>query len=358
MGRAEATSLATSMPASLEESSSAPVSTRASLLLAPSKDTSSYTALQEGGASSSSATPAAPAPTGEGFGRRLRRGLAAALSRLGAAAPDAGSWGAAPSPALAEGPVLEAVVELLGCAALPGSFLPVCRQWFTAAVCHPCSFREPVEAWRIGACRQLDEQLARMREPPADEDVGDLRVGLQHAEEELRLTELSASFPSGITVVLLRYARRLGGLLHWINGGGGSATSSQRQRHLRHEALEFRRRVLLLADAMRELRSRLPDPEMPMRWAQWFEEAGEVAGLPVNHCSRYRSQREQVAAVWANNQRTFYSTDEHVDALAQSLAELDELAEDSGDESLEAPKRARLSCGAGLGLLCRRPRRQ
>jgi len=32
----------------------------------------------------------------------------------------------------------------------------------------------------------------------------DLRVGLEHAEEELRLTEMSASFPSGVTLVLLR----------------------------------------------------------------------------------------------------------------------------------------------------------
>jgi len=105
--------------------------------------------------------------------------------------------------------VMEVVIELLGGMALAESFLPVCRWWFNEAICHPGSFRVPVEAWRIGACKELDEQFCRMREPPAIADFEDLRLGLEHAEEELRLTELSASFPSGVTVVLLRFARRL-----------------------------------------------------------------------------------------------------------------------------------------------------
>lgn len=259
---------------------------------------------------------------------------------------------------LAGGPALEAVVEFIGSSALPDSFLPVCRQWFMAGICHPCSFQAPVQAWRKGVCHQLDEQFAKMHEPPIDDDILDLRVGLEHAEEELRLTELSASFPAGVTVVLLRYARRLGALLHWVNiGRGQPKVQSQascgigcaalcgrkdcsdagavacllQRRFLQQEALELRRRVSLLTDAMRELRIRLPDPEMPMRWAQWFEEAGEVAGLPVSHCARYRSQREQVASVWANNRRTFLSTDEFVDALAQSVAELEDDSENDDD---------------------------
>mmetsp|Transcript_65620 Transcript_65620/g.211739 ORF Transcript_65620/g.211739 Transcript_65620/m.211739 type:complete len:335 (+) Transcript_65620:92-1096(+) len=261
--------------------------------------------------------------------------------------------------------VLELVIELLGGLALADSFLAVCRWWFSAAVCHPGSFRAPVEAWRLGACRQLDEQLARMREPPGESELEDLRVGLEHAEEELRLTELSASFPSGVTVVLLRFARRLSGLLRWVNAGppgrlpGAPPGCAQRRRYLRQEAREFRRRVSLLSGAVRELRARLPDPELPIRWAQWFEEAGELAGFPEGHCMRYRSQREQVAAVWANNRRTFLSTDEHVDALAQSLGELDDLVGSSEDEAGrddEAPACCGGlpgACGAGLAACSR-----
>jgi len=268
--------------------------------------------------------------------------------------------------------VMEVVIELLGGPALAESFLPVCRWWFNAAVCHPGSFRVPVEAWRIGACQQLDDQFVRMREPPAISDFEDLRLGLEHAEEELRLTELSASFPSGVTVVFLRFARRLTGLLRWISAtppaGAGAASVGGveaellRQRYLRSEAEEFRRRAAMLADATRELRKRLPDPELPMRWAQWFEEAGEIAGFPEGHCLRYRSQREQVAAVWANNRRTFLSTDEHVDALVESLGELSDLADGMDEEEdsrggRSAEGRWPGACGAGVLAAWRRARR-
>jgi len=230
------------------------------------------------------------------------------------------------------------IVEFLGGTSLSSSFLSVCRWWFNAAVCHPGAFRIPVEAWRVSACRELDAQLSRMREPPSGDEAEDLRIGLEHAEEELRLTELSASFPSGVTVVLLRFAQRLSGLLHWINIGPCSAqaraqdgASTMKRAYVQREAEEFKRRVALLSGAVGELRKRLPDPELPIRWAKWFEEVGEIAGFPADHCARYRSQREQVAAVWANNRRTFLSTDEHVDALLQSLRELDECLSDTND---------------------------
>jgi len=56
-----------------------------------------------------------------------------------------------------------------------------------------------------------------LREPPEDADFEDFIVGLEHAEEELRVTQLSAAYPSGVTVVLLGYARRLSGFLHFIS---------------------------------------------------------------------------------------------------------------------------------------------
>merc|ERR1740129_1282776 len=96
-----------------------------------------------------------------------------------------------------------------------------------------------------------------------------------------------------------------------------------------------------------------------MRWAQWFEETGEIAGVPEEHCMRYRSQREQVAAVWANNRRTFLSTDEHVDALVHSLDALEGLVEGSDDElwaklSANTGPRRPVACTSGIAALLRR----
>jgi len=225
-----------------------------------------------------------------------------------------------------------------------------------------------MRSWHVAACEQLDEQLLRMREPPQLDEVHDLRIALEHAEEELRLTELSASFPAGVTVVLLRHARRLSGFLHWLHtccspeadelryvaDKQGMATAP-RHDFLRGEAQEFRRRAMLLARTVFELRSRLPDPELPVRWAEWFEERGEIAGLPRSHCARYRSQREQVAAVWANNRRTFLSTEEHIEALVQCLDELDEMvgectsSKDEGKTEIGQAAAGGLHCPALLG---------
>lgn len=298
----------------------------------------------------------------------------------------------------------ELQAELLGGAALTRYFLPVCRGWFHTAVCHPCAFRSPVEAWGAAARQQLDEHLGRMREPP-QEEFEDLRVALEHAEDELRVTALSAAFPSGVTVVLLRHARRASGLLHWLHAspkaaaaaapgvapagagatgscfcspavGGELAWSSEtaaavRRRYLLQEVEELHRRVALLSRVVAELRPRLPDPELPVRWAEWFEEQGHIVGLPASHCMRYRSQREQVAGVWANNRRTLLSTAEHVEALTECLRELELRAEDAteqavsgndegalGEEASRVRSRTRscptAACGSGVVQLCRR----
>jgi len=276
-------------------------------------------------------------------------------------------------------PVMDLIVEHLGTYELERSFLPVCRGWFHAAICHPNSCRLPMENWHVGACRQLDEQLSRMREPPEFDELQDLRTALEHAEEELRLTELAASFPAGVTVVLLRHARRLSGLLHWLHMSsspeayepslaldGSFAPTAPRQGFLRGEADEFRRRVMLLSRIVLELHSRMPNPELPVRWAEWFEEQGAIAGLPQSHSARYRSQREQVAAVWANNRRTFLSTDEHIEALVQCLGELEEMvggcssSEDEDDKgsgqaaAVIAHRSAPAACAAGILCAWRR----
>merc|ERR1740121_620791 len=168
-----------------------------------------------------------------------------------------------------------------------------------------------------------------MQEPPSEFGAEDLQLGLEHAEDELRLTELSASFPRGVTLVLLRHTKSLGLLFRWITAQPTDAQEAPpdtaRAQCLAQEAREFCGRVALLRDAVAHLRGRLPDPELPIRWAHWFEDVGEAVGLPRAHCQRFRSQREQVALVWANNRRTLLSADEHVEALALSLGDVDEL---------------------------------
>lgn len=257
--------------------------------------------------------------------------------------------------------VMDHIIHLLGGRVVASCFLPVCRRWFHTVVCHPISFRSPVQAWHLQACRCLDEQLARIREPPEEGELEDLRVGLAHADEELKLTELSASFPAGVTVMLLRYARRLSWLLQWINAARMTCEPNalERQRFVQGERLEFRRRVVLLTTAVNALRGRLPDPELPMRWARWFEQQGELTGLPKAHCSRYQSQREQVAEVWANNKRTFLSTEEHVVALEESLEELplsdeEQTPEEEFQLAFHDFYPTTEACSLGIAQLCER----
>jgi len=214
--------------------------------------------------------------------------------------------------------------------------------------------------------------------------VEDLRIALEHAEEELKLTELAAAYPMGATVVLLRHTCRLSCLMHWIHGahlgdgdggcadgGGGDGGASTvdaatagrlgalRRGFRQGEVEEFRRRVRLLARAAAGLRARLPDPELPLRWAAWFEEQGDIVGLPENHCARYRSQREQVAAVWANNRRTLLTTEEHIAALDDWCGEFAEdkrFEKDEGDSGREATSQrcSGAACASGVASLLRR----
>lgn len=304
--------------------------------------------------------------------------------------------------------ITDAMADLLGGSGLVRSLLPVCRSWFSAVVCHPSAYCWPLQAWGASACRQLDEHSGRMGEPP-QHWVDDLGIALEHAETELRLTELSVAQPTGITVVLGRHAHWLGSLLIWLRlgirvaaedatdvaavgvaaaalqcsgenvaccsvdaaqnaataaawssledaaGSSGSAVwdeaaaaadqrrdhsrteerapgcsasvardfaaaASDRARYRAREAEEFQRRLAILADVVLEISPRLPDPGLPARWADWFEDHGEQAGLHKSHCLRYMEQREQVARVWAQNQITLQKTAEYVEALTECCA--------------------------------------
>lgn len=268
--------------------------------------------------------------------------------------------------------VLEHTCEF-GCESWP-PYLAVSRQWLSLAVCHPASFRRPLEEWCAFACSRLDEQLSRLEDPPEDLPMDaheGFSMSLAHAEEELRVTELSASFPSGVTVLLVRYLRQLITLLNWVrvttcverktiqhsrfDSSGeallGSvvpdatslpshATSSLLEInnlcddedpsgscpcHRECEVVELRRRIALLLQAGHSFECRLPDPELPMRWAAWSDGMVRASNSAVQgeYSARYRKQREQTAAVWANNRRTLLCTIEHIDALAASLHNLE-----------------------------------
>lgn len=208
----------------------------------------------------------------------------------------------------------------------------MCRRWFSAAVCNPAAFRRPVEEWCQRACTDLDAQLLRLEEPPADEVVEHLLVGLQHADEELKITDQTASFPDGVTVMLLKYARQLSTFLCWLHlersaGDGGAHEADVQYCFFKLEAAELRRRIALLLAVGRQLQQRLPDPDMPVRWAKWLEGAENSVGLPDEHRARFRQQREQTSQVWSNNQRALRSTVEHIRSLATSLGELEALCE-------------------------------
>mmetsp|Transcript_154945 Transcript_154945/g.289043 ORF Transcript_154945/g.289043 Transcript_154945/m.289043 type:complete len:275 (-) Transcript_154945:36-860(-) len=250
--------------------------------------------------------------------------------------------------------VVEVVTALHGDLTPRSPFSATCRRWYSAAVCRPNAFRIPVQAWCARACAELDAQLLRLHAPPVHEVAEDLQIGLDHADEELRITDLSASFPSGVTVMLLNFTQQLGNLLTWLQleaahratavssvPASSSATAAvpatdvkARRLLFRLEALEFRRRVALLSAAAQELQCRLPDPELPLRWAAWLDKAGETAGLPEGHRMRYRQQREQTATVWANNRRAFMSTVDHVNALMASLDRHEPPGDDHNDTTI------------------------
>merc|ERR1711924_109652 len=146
---------------------------------------------------------------------------------------------------------------------------------------------------------------------------------------ELRITDLTASFPRGITITLLGFTQRLHNLFSWLQLQAIRVLEGEAQvRFLlfRREATELRRRIDLVAQAAQALKVRLPDPGLPIRWAMWLEQAGETADFPEGHRVRYRQHREQTSTVWTNNQRAFFSTMEHVETLLTSLDTLERKA--------------------------------
>lgn len=219
--------------------------------------------------------------------------------------------------------VVGSIVELLGGPASMASFLVGCRRWLSAAVCDPHTFRFPIEAWGARLCAQLDARLLRLEEPPEDVIAQDLQIGLEHADEELLITDIAASSPTGMTATLLSYAQQLSNLLTWLLLSRRQPLVGEKSVFFHLELTELRQRTILFLDVAMQFHSRLPDPGLPLRWASWLERAGDTALLPEQHSLRWRQQREQTSSVWANNRRAFLSTVDHVAVLASSLDDLE-----------------------------------
>lgn len=229
---------------------------------------------------------------------------------------------------------LEPLFAFIGGVNVVDIFLAVNRQWFNAGACHPSAFREPTEQWRSATCRQLEEQLVKhMHDPPPSDQAASLHVAVDHAEDELRLTQVSAAFLRNVTAEFLEHARRLSAMLKWIHivlphePKRGMSTPA-RQQYVWQEADEFHSRAVQLCGAVEDLLVRLPDPALPVLWAEWFDEMGQVYGLPEEHRARYRSQREQVAVLWANNRQTFASAYGQLQTLVSAFRTLHDESDD------------------------------
>lgn len=229
---------------------------------------------------------------------------------------------------------LEPIFELIGGANASDAFLAVNRQWFNAGACHAAAFRTPVQQWRNDMCQQLEEQLIKhMHEPPNDK-FASLNVAVDYAENELHLTHVSAVFLKKVTVEFFHHVRRLSSMLKWIHTVlpqevMAGMTTPARYRYVCQEKDEFHARAAQLCSVVRDLLVRLPDPALPVRWAEWFEEMGRICVLPEEHCARYRSQREQVAVLWANNRQTFINAYVQLEPLVSAFGMLQ-------DESIDA----------------------
>lgn len=260
--------------------------------------------------------------------------------------------------------VVEVVVALHGDLTPRSSLSKACRRWYSAAVCRPNAFRIPVQAWCTRACAELDAQLLRLHSPPMHELAEDLQIGLDHADEELRITDLSASFPSGVTVMLLNFTQQLGNLLTWLQLEAAAQRASaavkacgQRLRELQeqgdrllHECTgddELRALQFQLDEAARELDSIRENT------------ASEAAGLreAEEHCQEAQSRLSQAESAVANarmqpgNREAVADKERHRqrESRAEARRVLFRL------EALEFRRRVALLSAAAQELQCRLP---
>ncbi|CAE7526988.1 K10B2.2 [Symbiodinium natans] len=226
-------------------------------------------------------------------------------------------------------PLLEVIVELLGLAGLRG-FLPVCLRWFTVTVCHPLFIRMPFEKCQQSTMLILTDLMAQANEPPASL-LEDPAAAFEHAEVELQLTEFFASPPSSLSLVYLRYVRRLTFLFRWIHVSAEcqlGALPEARYGHVLSAIEEVRQRASDMACAGQQLLSQMPDAGLPSRWGEWLELVLEARGLPQSHCQQFSCQRRRVSTIWSNILQMLEATVRQLEDIASLAKQLEKFVQD------------------------------
>ncbi|CAE7226137.1 K10B2.2, partial [Symbiodinium sp. CCMP2456] len=155
----------------------------------------------------------------------------------------------------------------------------VCLRWFTVTVCHPLFIRTPFELCQQSTMSTLTDLMAQANEPPTSLQE-DPAAAFEHAEVELQLTEFFASPPSSLSLVYLRYVRRLTFLFRWIHVSAECQLGDlpeARHGHVLSAIEEVRHRASDMASAGQQLLSQMPDAGLPSRWGEWLEHVLEVS---------------------------------------------------------------------------------
>ncbi|OLQ07165.1 putative serine carboxypeptidase K10B2.2 [Symbiodinium microadriaticum] len=227
-------------------------------------------------------------------------------------------------------PLLQAIVELLGFGGLRG-FLAVCLRWFTVTVCHPLFIRTPFEICQQSTMSTLTDLMAQANEPPTSLQE-DPAAAFEHAEVELQLTEFFASPPSSLSLVYLRYVRRLTLLFRWIHVSAECQLGDlpeARHGHVLSAIEEVRHRASDMASAGQQLLSQMPDAGLPSRWGEWLEHVLEARGLPGSHCQQFSCQRRRVSTIWGNILQMLEATVRQLEDIASLAGQLEKFVQDA-----------------------------
>lgn len=227
-------------------------------------------------------------------------------------------------------PLLQAIVELLGFGGLRG-FLAVCLRWFTVTVCHPLFIRTPFEICQQSTMSTLTDLMAQANEPPTSLQE-DPAAAFEHAEVELQLTEFFASPPSSLSLVYLRYVRRLTFLFRWIHVSAECQLGDlpeARHGHVLSAIEEVRHRASDMASAGQQLLSQMPDAGLPSRWGEWLEHVLEARGLPGSHCQQFSCQRRRVSTIWGNILQMLEATVRQLEDIASLAGQLEKFVQDA-----------------------------
>eukprot|EP00746_Dinoflagellata_sp_MGD_P151311 gnl/MRDRNA2_/MRDRNA2_82956_c0_seq1.p1 gnl/MRDRNA2_/MRDRNA2_82956_c0~~gnl/MRDRNA2_/MRDRNA2_82956_c0_seq1.p1 ORF type:complete len:399 (+),score=52.95 gnl/MRDRNA2_/MRDRNA2_82956_c0_seq1:46-1197(+) len=200
--------------------------------------------------------------------------------------------------------IIPLILEFLPTSTLAAKWLSLCRRCFCLGMCQKSAFRDPVETWWLSALQTLDEHA--LQEPPAEDEPGTgsweaIGLGVMYAEREARCFECVNAHVHALIklaqenlIVMVEWLadladahvlahRQLEGTLVF---GEHYATflqqESQRSCYLSITIAEIKLRVEAYGVMTRELKARLPDPELPLRWGEWIQLAVEPVDFPIH----------------------------------------------------------------------------